>query len=113
LKTLLIVLILSLFLMVAANMASAESWAFKKLGGYYTDYKSVLEESPPTAIKFTVHEDIIKNDSMSSQVSKPNTPLKLQLDAEPISYTDLGKHYEGKENWQMLQFFLFLQMAMP
>jgi len=64
-------------------------------------------------IKFTTTEGAIKKDSAPSEVNDPYMYLKLQWDTEePIPYTQLC-HYEERENWQMLHFFLILQIAIP
>jgi len=115
-KTPLIAVVFPLFLILAANtanIASAESWALKKLGGYYTDSNLVSEGKSVSLIKLTASEDTIKKDSVSNEVSKPYVHLKFQWDTEPVSYTQLGKHYQGWESWHMAQFFLFLQIAIP
>jgi hypothetical protein len=113
-KRLWVILASSFFLISAVNMASAESWVFKNPSAYYTDSQLVSEGKSVNLIKFTTSEDTIKKDSTPNEVSRPNIYLKLQWDKEkPITYMQLGKHYEEKEDWQMLQFFLLLHVVIP
>ena len=113
-KKLWVILASSFFLISAVNMASAESWVFKKPSVYYTDSQLVSEEKSLNLIKFTTSEDTIKKDSIPKEVSRPYIYLKLQWDTEkPNSYKQLGKHYAEKEEWQILQFFLFLHIVIP
>ena len=112
-KGLFVILASSFFLMTPVNMASAESLFFEKPSAYYTD--SVSEGKSVNLIKFSTSEDTIKkdNDSVPND-SRPDIYLKLQWDTEkPVTYMQLGKHYEEKENWQTLQFFLLLHIVMP
>jgi hypothetical protein len=113
-KGLLVILASSFFLITPVNMASAESLFFKEPSAYYTDSKLVSEGKSVNLIKFSTSKDTIKKDSVPNEVSRPNIYLKLQWDTEkPITYTQLGKHYEEKENWQMLQLFLLLHIVIP
>lgn len=110
----LLALVFSLFLILAANIASAESWALEKPSASYTDSKLVSEVKSVNLIKFTTPEDTIKKDSVPNEVSRPYMYLKLQWDTEKhIPYMHLGKHYEERENCQMLQFFLLLHIVIP
>jgi len=113
-KKLLFALVFSTLLILATNIASAESLAFKKLIDYYIDSQLVSEEKSVNLIKFTTPEDTIKNDSLPKEINNPYMYLKLQWDTEkPTPYMQQGQHYEERENWQMLQFFLILQIAIP
>ncbi len=111
----LIALVFSILLILAANIANAESWAFKKSSDdHFTDSQLIPEGKSVNLIKFTTSEDTIKKDSIPNEVSRPYIYLKLQWDTEkPITYKQLGKHYEEKEDWQMLQFFLLLHIVIP
>ena len=94
-------------------MASAESLFFEKPGAYYTSSKLVSEGKSVNLIKFSTSKDTIKKDSVPND-SRPCIYLKLQCDTEkPSTYMQLGKHYEEKENWQTLQFFLLLHIVIP
>jgi hypothetical protein len=109
----LIALVFSILLIFAAKIASAEHWAFKKPSDYHTDSQLVSEEKSVNLIKFTTTEDAIKKDSAPNEVNDPCMYLKLQWDTEePSPYMQLGR-YEERENWQMLHFFLILQIAIP
>jgi len=109
----LIALVFSILLIFAAKIASAEHWAFKKPSDYHTDSQLVSEEKSVNLIKFTTTEDAIKKDSAPNEVNDPYMYLKLQWDTEePSPYMQLG-HYEERENWQMLHFFLILKIAIP
>jgi hypothetical protein len=110
----LIALVFPFLLILAANIASAESSAFKKSSDYYTDSQLVSEEKSVNLIKFTAPEDTIKKESIPNEISNPYMYLKLQWDTEkPIPYMQLGNQYEERENWQMLKFFLLLQIVIP
>ena len=114
-KGLLVILASSLFLISLVNIASAESWAFKKPGTYYTDSKLLSERKSVNLIKFSTSEDTIKKNNITKKVSMPDIYLKLQWDTEkPMTLMKLGKHYyEENENGHMLQFFLFLYIVIP
>jgi hypothetical protein len=110
-KELFVILASSFILMTPVSMASAESLFFDKPSAYYTD--SVSEGSSVNLIKFSTSKDTIKKNSVSKH-SRPDIYLKLQWDTEkPVTYMQLGKHYEEKENWQTLQFFLLLHIVIP
>ncbi len=113
-KGLLVVLTSCFFLISTVNIASAESWIFKKPSDYHTDSQLVSQGKSVNLIKFTTSEGAIKKDSAADEVNNPYMCLKLQWDTEePIPYVQLGQHYEERENWQMLQFFLILQIDIP
>jgi hypothetical protein len=110
----LIALVFSILLMLAADIASADPWAFKGPSDYHTDSQLVSEEKSVNLIKFTTTEGSIKKDSAPNEVNNPDMYLKLQWDTEePIPYMQLGQHYEERENWQILKIFLILQIAIP
>ena len=110
----LIALVFSILLILAANITSAESWTFKKPSNYHRDSQLVSEEKSVNLIKFTTPEATIKKDSAPNEVNNPYMYLKLRWDTEKtIPYMQLGQHYEEMENWQLLQFFLLLQIAIP
>jgi hypothetical protein len=113
-KALLVILASSLFLISSVNITSAESWVFKKPSADYTDSKLLSERKSVNLIKFTTSEDTIKKDSIPNEVSRPYMYLKLQWDTEkPVTFMQLGKHYEENENGHMLQFFLLLYIVIP
>ena len=113
-KGLLIGLVFSLLLMLGANISSAESLAFKNPDDDHTDSQWVSEGKSVNLIKFTGSGDTVKNDNVSNEVSNPYMYLKLQWDTEkPFPYMQLGKNDEERENWQMLQLFLLLQIVIP
>ncbi len=108
-KGLLVILASFFFLISTVNVASAESWVFKKPNAYYTDSKLLSERKSVNLLKLTTSEDSIPN-----EVSSPNVYLKLEWDTEkPIPFMQLGEQNEEKENWQMVQFFLLLQVVIP
>jgi hypothetical protein len=110
----LIALVFFILLILAADIASAEPWAFKRPSNYHTDSQLVSEEKSVNLVKFTATEGTIKKEGVPSEVNNPDMYLKLQWDTEePIPYMQLGQHYEEMENWQMLKFFLILQIAIP
>ncbi len=111
----LIALVFPILLILAANIVNAESWDFKKPSDdHFTDSQLIPEGKSVNLIKFTTPENTVKKDSAPSEISNPYMYLKLQWDTEkPISYTQLGKHYEERENWPVLQFFLLLQIIIP
>ena len=110
----LIALFFLLLLVTTANIASAESLAFKKPSEYNTDSQLVSEPKTINLIKFTAPENTAKKDSVSNEVKNPFMYLKLQWDTEKsIPHIQLGRRYEERETPQMLQFFLLLQIAIP
>ena len=110
----LIALVISILLILAADIARAEPWAFKRPSDYHTDSQLVSEEKSVNLIKLTTDEGSIKKEGAPSEVNNPDMYLKLRWDTEdPIPYMQLGQHYEEREPWQMLQFFLILQIAIP
>jgi hypothetical protein len=112
-KGLFVILASSFFLITPVNMASAESLFFEKPGAYYRD--SVSEGKSVNLIKFSGSKDTIeKGSDIVPNDSRPDIYLKLQWDTEkPVTYMQLGKHYEEEENWQTLQLFLLFHIVIP
>jgi hypothetical protein len=109
----LIALVFSILLILTAKIVSAEPSAFKKPGDYHTDSQLVSEEKSVNLIKFITAEGTIKKDSVPNEVNDPYMYLKLRWDTEePGPFMQLG-HYEERESWQMLHFFLILQIPIP